>query len=244
MSTRVRALRAHPDFGQPTGTLSRRLRRALASPRARRSLLISRSYLDRPFRQLLSAPDSRLEYRQANLASTAKHAELFSPPKLWRGAETGWQAFDAVFDLTGEMGYTKPELVRRNPFYRRQLTLAGPDHPDVPARSITSSVRSWASRAAKTSSLCPTLLPLLPDAFAQLWHWWICRGGSVASRRRARAVVARDAARPEHDSSPQLRGREVCVVLWPRDVAGRHCDPTGDRTRIQAFVGPRWRRHS
>lgn len=57
-------------------------------------------YLDPAFLALLDS--EKFEYRQVNLANVAKHAELF---------EHNGEAFDAVFDLTGEMGFDKPELV-------------------------------------------------------------------------------------------------------------------------------------
>ena len=70
-------------------------------------------YLDRPFLSLLNAPNAPLEYTQVNLANVDKHTEVFTPPKLWRERDTGWECFDVVYDLTGETAYDKPELVSR-----------------------------------------------------------------------------------------------------------------------------------
>lgn len=76
-------------------------------------------YIDKAFLELLDAPGSKLEYRQANLGAVERHADVFTPPAEWNGEPTGWERFDVVFDLTGEMGFDKPELVR-TPRYRRR----------------------------------------------------------------------------------------------------------------------------
>lgn len=99
------------------------------------------TYLDRPFRDLLSdSKDGRVEYQQINLSNVARHTEVFTPPEMWRGragttrdagdmggrgvqaeAETErYRGFDIVFDLTGEMGFDKPEIVRPDCFHQRQ----------------------------------------------------------------------------------------------------------------------------
>lgn len=58
------------------------------------------TYLDRPFRELLQT--DQLEYQQINLSNVARHAELLTH-------ET--KGFDVVYDLTGEMGFDKSEIV-------------------------------------------------------------------------------------------------------------------------------------
>ncbi|GFZ43262.1 hypothetical protein JCM24511_00981 [Saitozyma sp. JCM 24511] len=56
----------------------------------------------------------RIEYKQINLSSKERHAEVFTPPQQWAGGSISWErGFDVVFDLTGEIGYDKPELMRR-----------------------------------------------------------------------------------------------------------------------------------
>lgn len=65
---------------------------------------------------ILNDPDSRLEYKQVNLAVKERHADLFTPPSEWRGSRLagegeGGNGFDVAFDLTGETAAEKPELV-------------------------------------------------------------------------------------------------------------------------------------
>jgi hypothetical protein len=60
------------------------------------------TYLDSPFLKLLDDP--RADYQQINLSNASRHTELFT-------ARDG-AGFDVVFDLTGETGFDKPEIVR------------------------------------------------------------------------------------------------------------------------------------
>jgi hypothetical protein len=73
-------------------------------------LTLSR-YIDKDFLALLDAPETKLEYKQVNLRTVDRHVEVLTPPAEWNGKETGWVKFDALFDLTGEVGFDKPELV-------------------------------------------------------------------------------------------------------------------------------------
>jgi hypothetical protein len=59
------------------------------------------TYLDRPFLELLGG--DKLEYQQINLSNTSRHAELFTYVDV---------GYDVVYDLTGEMDFDKPEIVR------------------------------------------------------------------------------------------------------------------------------------
>ena len=54
-----------------------------------------------------------IEYKQANLSLAARHQEIFTPPSVWDGLERDWEqrGFEVVYDLTGEMGFDRPELV-------------------------------------------------------------------------------------------------------------------------------------
>lgn len=76
------------------------------------------SYIDPIFKVLLRDP--RVEYRQSNLANVDKYPSLFEPP----AEGTGWQRFDVVFDLTGEMSYDKPEVIHIANTYRVALGMA------------------------------------------------------------------------------------------------------------------------
>lgn len=84
-----------------------------ANPQSADKELTTSRYIDAAFLALLDAPEAeaKLEYRQVNLAVVERHADVFTPPAQWGGAETGWTRFDVVFDLTGETGFDKPELV-------------------------------------------------------------------------------------------------------------------------------------
>lgn len=70
----------------------------------------------------MDAPDSLLEYKQINLANKANHGDVFAPPSEWAGHPTGWVGFDVVYDLTGETGFDKPELVGRRFLSRPPLS--------------------------------------------------------------------------------------------------------------------------
>jgi hypothetical protein len=70
----------------------------------------------------LNAPDSLLEYKQVNLANKVNHEVVFAPPSEWAGQPTGWVGFDVVYDLTGETGFDKPELVGRRFLSRPPLS--------------------------------------------------------------------------------------------------------------------------
>ncbi|KAL1410887.1 hypothetical protein Q8F55_001830 [Vanrija albida] len=76
------------------------------------------TYIDKAFLELLRDDAARLEYRQVNLGNVERHADLFTPP-----AERGTH-FDLVFDLTGEMGFDKPELLFITNTYQLALSLA------------------------------------------------------------------------------------------------------------------------
>lgn len=62
------------------------------------------TYLDRPFSELLAT--DKLEYQQINLSNSSRHAGLFTHEE---------RGFDVVYDLTGEMDFDKPEIVRAIP---------------------------------------------------------------------------------------------------------------------------------
>ncbi len=51
-----------------------------------------------------------MEYKQINLGNVDRHVEVFTPPKEWNGAALE-ERFDVVYDLSGEIGFDKPELV-------------------------------------------------------------------------------------------------------------------------------------
>ncbi|WVQ97048.1 hypothetical protein IAU59_004158 [Kwoniella sp. CBS 9459] len=121
-----------------TTTVARTLARYLLdekSPRASFVRLADRfsvspptTYLDKPFLSLLNGVDSKLEYKQFNLANTSRHTELFAPPKEWKGAtirsEGEGLGFDVVFDLTGETGFDRPEILQISNTYQVALSLA------------------------------------------------------------------------------------------------------------------------
>lgn len=71
------------------------------------------TYLDKPFRALLADESGSLEYQQINLSNTARHTELFTSKSSSTAEES--EGFDVVYDLTGEMGFDKPEIVSRTP---------------------------------------------------------------------------------------------------------------------------------
>lgn len=73
---------------------------------------LTHSYIDKDFLDFLNAPGSKLQYQQVNLANVERHVDVFTPLTEWDGKESGWTRFDVLFDLTGEMGFDKPELVR------------------------------------------------------------------------------------------------------------------------------------
>ncbi|WWC60520.1 uncharacterized protein I303_103094 [Kwoniella dejecticola CBS 10117] len=81
------------------------------------------TYLDKSFLSLLNAPGSKLEYKQVNLLNTAKHTELFTPPKEVDGIPLT-EGFHIVFDLTGELGFDKPEILQISITYQTALSLA------------------------------------------------------------------------------------------------------------------------
>ncbi|WVW80362.1 hypothetical protein I302_102342 [Kwoniella bestiolae CBS 10118] len=88
------------------------------------------TYLDKSFLSLLNSENSKLEYKQVNLLNTSKHSELFTPPSEYRGTkilprEKGdFEGFDIVFDLTGELGFDRPEILQISNTYQTALSLA------------------------------------------------------------------------------------------------------------------------
>ncbi|KAK8865698.1 hypothetical protein IAR55_000843 [Kwoniella newhampshirensis] len=85
------------------------------------------TYLDSPFLSLLGDPNTALEYKQVNLGSVDRHEEVFTPPRTWKGEKIQREAgggFDVVFDLTGETGFDKPELIQITHTYQLALSLA------------------------------------------------------------------------------------------------------------------------
>ncbi|WVF70673.1 hypothetical protein IAT40_005466 [Kwoniella sp. CBS 6097] len=84
------------------------------------------TYLDKPFLSLLNDENTKLEYKQFNLSNASRHTELFTPAKEWKGAalKSDGEGFDVVFDLTGETGFDKPEILQISNTYQVALSLA------------------------------------------------------------------------------------------------------------------------
>ena len=55
-----------------------------------------------------------VQYQQANLSLVDRHQDIYTPPSTWNGQAVDWaeRGFEVVYDLTGEMGFDRPELVR------------------------------------------------------------------------------------------------------------------------------------
>ncbi|WRT65894.1 uncharacterized protein IL334_002845 [Kwoniella shivajii] len=124
-----------------TTTIARTLSRYLldeSSPKAAFVRLADRfsvspptTYLDKQFLSVLNSAHSKLEYIQKNLLNTSNHTEIFTPPKEHKGnvlrtgqVEGGFEGFDIVFDLTGELGFDKPEILQISNTYQTSLSLA------------------------------------------------------------------------------------------------------------------------
>ena len=61
----------------------------------------------------VAGPAVPIEYKQANLSLVARHQDIYTPPSNWNGEPRDWatRGFEVVYDLTGEMGFDRPELV-------------------------------------------------------------------------------------------------------------------------------------
>jgi hypothetical protein len=124
-----------------------------------------------------------IQYQQANLSLVDRHREIFTPPSTWNGQERDWaeRGFEVVFDLTGEMGFDRPELVRihhsrlcRERCPRRadsqylavrgdslQWTDADPEH--ARPRALSRPLRALTRDSTSTQSLRPAHLLVLRD---------------------------------------------------------------------------------
>ncbi|WWD05520.1 hypothetical protein V865_003598 [Kwoniella europaea PYCC6329] len=123
-----------------TTTIARTLSQYLLDPKSpkasyvrladRFSVSPPTTYLDESFMSLLNSDTSKLEYKQVNLLNTSKHSELFTPPKEFKGTKLlsrgkgDFKGFDIVFDLTGELGFDRPEILQISNTYQTALSLA------------------------------------------------------------------------------------------------------------------------
>jgi hypothetical protein len=117
--------------------------------------------LDKPFKSLLAAEKPLLEYKQVNLSSVERHAEVFTPPSEWNGESAVWEGkgFDVVFDLTGDISFDKPELVRR------PSPLPVSDSANPPQVQVSNTYQLALSIASSASKL-----PLKPKAYVRLTY--------------------------------------------------------------------------
>ncbi|WWC87977.1 uncharacterized protein L201_002879 [Kwoniella dendrophila CBS 6074] len=126
-----------------TTTIARTLARYLLDPTAPKASFVRladrfsvsppSTYIDKSFLELLNSDKSKLEYIQVNLLNTSKHTDIFTPPKEFKNntilPRTGeehkdFQGFDIVFDLTGELGFDRPEIIQISNTYQTALQLA------------------------------------------------------------------------------------------------------------------------
>nr|XP_019001896.1 uncharacterized protein I203_05606 [Kwoniella mangroviensis CBS 8507]OCF65357.1 hypothetical protein I203_05606 [Kwoniella mangroviensis CBS 8507] len=142
MSDKLKALELPPlilILGGTT-TIARTLSQYLLDPKSPKASFVRladrfsvsppTTYLDKSFLSLLNSDTSKLEYKQVNLLNTSKYTELFTPPKEFKGTKLlprgkgDFEGFDIVFDLTGELGYDKPEILQISNTYQTALSLA------------------------------------------------------------------------------------------------------------------------
>ncbi|ORY20511.1 hypothetical protein BCR39DRAFT_562919 [Naematelia encephala] len=82
------------------------------------------TYLDKPFRTLLNDTSVPLEYRQVNLSNVETHKDTLRPPSVWNEEPVNWETFNVIYDLTGDIGFDKPELIQISHTYKLALGLA------------------------------------------------------------------------------------------------------------------------